>query len=438
MPQCYTKKKGSRLAPDNSKYLFNIDTLWLNIDSYFYNEVMELGLRDRLIEGREHYSDYSEPLSITVKVPNYENELMFDIMGAQPPQYQYSIRNDSYAFYFAKSQKDNSSSMKIQINQFVLWEKGVINAYNETLDILKSFGFLPCNAKLNRVDFACHSDQWKWNIKDFDKFEYPRNLKDDNHPNFFKVNPSTLDFGTCAYGDRKRLYLRIYNKSKEILDKKKYYFYEIYEKYGMDYENIWNIEFEIHRPYLKSLKEETEDNLLKAVYDDWEYTLQNDGLSRLWSHLMDKFDHPSQHWKTVAKGQKNKFTLMENINLKFSQDIDSNFDREVSQIYGRLVTAVLNDGDYSLDNAIQKFRDKVEELEEAEKIKPFLKKVEDKKRKIASSTINDTIRNYNDVSFDYDTGEIKLDYQQILKSVQYDFTEIKKDLLSTSPQKLEK
>lgn len=395
MPTTYTKKKGDRLFPDYNKYLFNIDTLWLNIDSFHYEQVMDYGIRDLLIEGREHLSDTGEHLTIPITLDGYENDIHFEIQGAQPPQYSYSIRNKSMAVYFSKHVREDSSPMKIQINQFVLWEKGVEKAYEEAKDVLRSMGFLPHTAKLNRIDFACHSDQFKWNLTDLQQFKYPKNIADDNKPNFVKLCPTTLDFETVYFGDRERLLLRIYNKSKEIRNNNKDYFNDMYRKQGMDIHNIWNVEFEIRRKFLKDLKKKDGDEF-KPYFNDFDKCLAEDGLSRLWSYLMTKYtlqgkNGTSQHWQMISKGDEKKFKEIANFNLKVEKDIDSNFDREIAQIAGRLMTGVLSEEDYSLDNAIEKFKDKLLNLEMNEKRKAWHEIVEKKKAMIHSKIINRTI-----------------------------------------------
>lgn len=390
MPQNYTKKKGSYYKPDPKKYLYNIDTIWLNIDSFYYDEIMESGLRDLLIEGREYLSDFGAALELPVTIEGYPEPILFDVLGAQPPQYQYSIRNESMAFYFAKSDRENSSSMKIQINQFVLWEKGVQKAYQEALSVLKALGFLPHSSKLNRVDFACHSDQWHWQLNDFVKFEYPKNFKGDNFPNFLKLNPETGDFGTVYYGSRDRLFLRIYNKSKEIDDKKKYYFYKIYAAHDMDETKVWNVEFEVRRPFLKDLKKENEE--FKSAYDDFEKCLEEDGLSALWSYLMARFIHDSPHWRILEKGDTNNFKQIAQYDLHVSQDIDADANRERAQIAGRLMTTVLTEEDYSLDHAFEKFKEWLIDAESSKKRKSWNELVESKKAKIHSQEINKTIK----------------------------------------------
>ncbi len=396
MPPRYTKNGGTSrgktvFRPDPDKFLFNIDTLWLNIESYFYDDIMLAGLRDLLIEGREHKSDFGEQLSFELKIPEYENPLVFEIHHGEPPLYQYSIRNESMAIYFSKNYRETHAPMRLDIGQFLLWDKGVENAYNEGLSVLKALGFVPSLAKLNRVDFAVHSDQYYWNYEDIKKLSYPVNFAKDNYPNPIKLNPFTLDFETVYHGDRSRCFLRIYNKSLEIEKKRKYYFYEIYQKKLMDTTNVWNVEIEVRRPFLKELKENVEDHYL-AIFDDFDYCLKVNGLSRLWTLLMERYSHDSPFWRVLEKGDKNHFNQIEEYNLDISKDIEANWEREVAQIAGRLITGVVNESNYSLDNALRKFREKVLDLEMQGKRKYWHDLVEEKKAKIHSQTINRQIK----------------------------------------------
>lgn len=66
-----------------------------------------------------------------------------------------------------------------------------------------------------------------------------------------KLCPDTSEFGTVYFGDRSRLQLRIYDKSKEVRDKGKDYFKDLYARCGMDVDKVWNVEFEVRRDYLK-------------------------------------------------------------------------------------------------------------------------------------------------------------------------------------------
>ncbi|PFD63271.1 replication initiation protein [Bacillus cereus] len=393
MPSCYTKKKGTdrngnpRFRPDDKKFLFNIDTFWYNIDILNYNDVMENGLLDELEEGRDFYLDHGESKTISVPLPNYENPLVFEVQLGQKPLYQFSLRNEDIAIYFARRYRDDGQyPVKVQINQFLLWDKGLINAYAESLGVLMSFGFATGKAKMNRIDFAVHSDQWEWVLDDLKTFEYPRNFKDDNKPDFFRLDPCSGEFETVYFGNRTRLQLRIYNKTKEIMKKGKMYFLDLYQSLGMDTENIWNVEFEVRRDFLK----ECEDEEGLKIFDDLEEVFNRDGLDKLWTMLMEKFYHDSAFWTQLSKGAKGKFARTTGYLIR-TKDVDSNFDREVAQIRGRLMTAVINDENCNIETAVKKFLIKNRQYEE-KKGKSFVEDVEKKKMLLHDYEINKTIK----------------------------------------------
>jgi len=401
LPQLYSKPHGKssngsqRFKPDPKKYLYNIDTFWYNCRSHFYQEIMDSGLRQKLIAGRSLTDEEGFDRDIiSLKIPNYPNEIEFKIMGGNLPAYSYSIRNDSMAIYFRKNELESGSLMRVQINQFILWEKGFERAYNESLQVLKALGMTPYDTKFNRIDFAVHSDQFVWRYDDMKTFDYPTNFAEDNFPGFHRLNPRTGNFETYYHGDRSRLYLRIYDKSKEILAKQKFYFNEIYEKMGMDKDNVWNFEIEVRRPYLRDLSEYDygSDEFLR-LFDDVEYCIQQDGISRLWTHLIHKYHHDSAHFKVLEAGDSTKFQLVNDYNIEITKDIDANFQRELNQIAGRLVTGVLSEEDYSLENALKIFTEALEKRAEEDGLtseEVWIEKVEKKKSAIQNEVVNRT------------------------------------------------
>lgn len=357
MPPLYTLlsskkkliRKGSKvlrdsvLEPDPNKFLFNIDTLWYTYDACNYDKVMEQGLQNKLELGKSvaesdsAYSDY-----IQVNLPRYEYPVTFEIQAnGQAPLYRYCIRNHDMAFYFARKRRgDNSFPIKVQINQFKLWELGVQDAYIESLHVLAEMGFICETTKPNRIDPCIHSDQFIWTLNDLKTFAWPMNFAQDNFPNFVKLDPITGQFETVYFGDRSRCQLRIYNKSKEVKAKNKYYFTELYKSRGMDADNVWNIEFEIHRDYLKGFVnvETGEENF----FDSMDNLLRYDGLSLLWTHLVERFVHESEFWKVLQNGDPDKFIKCKNMLFRL-KDMDTEKMREVAQIRGRLQKMVVHE-----------------------------------------------------------------------------------------------
>ncbi|MDQ4712326.1 replication initiation protein [Bacillus subtilis] len=386
MPQTYSKSKGKRFVPDPDKYLYNIDTFWFNVDCSNYQDIMDEGFGRLLSTGRENYMDTGQALTVDVKISAYENPVLFEILGGQPPAYQYSIRNKDMAIYFAKNAREDQMPMKVQLNQFLLWEKGILNAYYEALSILTVLGFDYTSAKLNRVDFAVHSDQWRWNYSDLSKFEYPQNFAKDNHPDFFRLDPSTGDFETVYYGNRTRCQLRIYNKSKEAIKKMKTYFLDLYREKGMDAENVWNVEFEVRRDFIKECK----DLEGMRLFDDLDTVFYENRLSLLWSYLMERYIHPSAHWKTLSKGHKGVFEQVTGY-ITREKDMDLNFEREIPNIRGRLITGLVDENDYDLDTALQIVKEGILEYEKRKNVS-FEHDVVKKKKLFLNHSINKKIQ----------------------------------------------
>lgn len=383
MPQSYTKKKGKRFFPDEKKFLFNIDTVWFNVNAENYQLAMDEYLGELLREGREYLMDTDEKLLFDVDIPGYENKIVFEIHGGQPPLYQYSLRNDDIAIYFAKNERESQLPMKVQINQSILWEKGLVNCYLEMDKILTSLGFVTGRVQLNRIDLCVHSDQFQFTLKDLEKFEYPRNISKDNFPNFMRLNPSTGEFETVYFGNRERLLLRIYNKSKESKRKGKDYFFDIYKKHGLNPDKVWNVEFEIRRPFLKEL---CDIHGIK-LFDDFDKVIAENRISLLWKMLMSMFTHDSAFWKILENGKEGVFEKSEGfIQRKKSRDYDAM--REVAQIRGRLMTVFLNGTSANIDDAIARFKELNAKYEE-KKEKDFSSDLINKRRKVHDEQLNE-------------------------------------------------
>lgn len=347
MPAAYTKKAGStrgkrKFVPDPKRFVFNIDTLWYTYDAENYDEVMQDGLFNTLQVGRDLAEDGGLPDPIHVQLNRYETPAFFNIEpNGQRPIYYYQIRNNDMAFFFAKKRRnDGTFPIKVQINQFKLWELGVRDAFLESLEVLAGLGFIHEASKPSRIDPCVHSDQFQWTLDDLVDLDYPRNPQKTNKPSCINIDPYTREFETAYIGDRSRLQLRIYNKSLEIERKGKDYFRDIYVDRGMNPERVWNIEFEIHRDWMKGFAnaETGETN----IFDSMDFLLRLDGLSMLWTHLFHAFTHKSAFWKIVQKGDPKQFVECRD-HLFRLKDIDTTKEREIAQIRGRLQKLILNE-----------------------------------------------------------------------------------------------
>jgi hypothetical protein len=342
MPKNYTKKNGSSFKPDPKKFLFNVDTLYFSASAVNYEYVLSSGLRDLLERGKEQAGKFKDPLTIELELPNYENPIVFEVQATGKTSYSYQIRNHDFAIYFQAHEHENQYPLYVHINQFKLWKDGVIQSYQESLEMLFLLGFEVQTCKPSRIDLCCHSDQFDWILTDLGSFDFPQNM---NKPDFFRLDPSTMKFETVMFGNRSRYQMRVYNKYAELFKKNKFHFLQVYEQYGMIPEKVWNVEFEIHRGFLKGLKV---DGKLD-YFDDMDNLLTEKGLSTLWTMMStDKFVHHSPFWKVLQLGNEKD----ENAKCKFYQsnhyitrvkEIDDSFDREVPQIFGRLQKFAVNE-----------------------------------------------------------------------------------------------
>lgn len=384
MPKAYTKQNGKNaFIPDEKRFLFNVDTLYYSAFSVNYNEVMQDGLLLDLEVGKEHASKFEGDLhTIDVKLPRYNHNIIFEILPNGKTAYSYQIRNEDFAFYFAKENSGSNFPIYVQLNQFKLWKDGVVNAYMETLEILALLGFKVLQCKPSRIDLCCHSDQFQWLVTDLKKLSSPINT---SQPDFFKLNPLTMEFETVMYGKRNYNQLRIYNKTTELFAKQKYHFLQVYEEYGLTGE-VWNIEFEIHRKFLKNISVDGE----KDFFDSMDNLISEKGLSILWTEMTNnRFSHSSPFWKTLQKGDKQKF-YSTNSYMTRIKDIDDSKDREASQILGRLKKFVLNKEENDLNTAIKEFLTYCYE-EKEDKINEFEDIVKIKKQKFVAKEINNLL-----------------------------------------------
>ncbi|MCY8546429.1 hypothetical protein [Bacillus vallismortis] len=404
MPHSYTKKNGSSFKPDPSRFLFNVDTLYYSCLPKNYDQVMNDWLLQELSEGRELAEKFTESKrTISLKLPKYENELLFEIEGKGKTAYSYQIRNQDFAFYFARRSDNDNYPIFVHINQFKLWQLGVIEAYMESLEIIALLGFVIETCKPSRIDLCCHTDQFQFTITDLQKhFKTPPNTKKNG---LWGVDFDSLSFETVAFGNRSNYQIRIYNKSSELMVKQKYHFLQVYEEYGLT-NNVWNIEFELSRKFLKNIEVNGEKNF----FDDMDNLLSEKGLSILWTELTtnkfkmlkskEKADSPLLPlWKVLASGNKGKngksVFFQTNEYMSRVKEIDDSLPRELKQITGRYKKFAKNEpipeGVEPLNFAMTRYYKMILE-EHPELIKKFAEEVKKEQSLYVDQDINKLIK----------------------------------------------
>lgn len=224
------------------KYLHNIDTLYYTTtifyDEWIYNNVFETpefeGFREYLILKKQEALKTFESLHL-IEIPGnfYISPISFGL-------YNYCIeKKGEYMIFIADHQvSDSTPQILIQLRSEFLWLKGEHQATNSSFEdlkyILSFFSLYTGSATENRIDFAYHTNY----IQDPLSFFREDKLNSMQVSNFTRWSKQGAFVGsddiTCDYlslGRRKsnNTFVRIYNKTQEVLDQGyKQFFFKIW------------------------------------------------------------------------------------------------------------------------------------------------------------------------------------------------------------------
>lgn len=246
-------------------YLYNIDTLSFALDYKDYNDFI-INYIDELQRkkdiARVNKSDFNNEKSL-IEI----NGLTFEVMPNGSQGYAFILHNSDYEIQLSavRSKNKDNYPVFIKIKQAALWALGVKNAYNNILFWLKDVFAFPIAEKINRVDICCHTDMINFSNYDCSYFKSRANKKCNRY------NGSVIN--GFEFGVRTGLiYCRIYNKVLEVTEKKsKMWFFDIWEKHNANTNNIWNVEFELKRDFLREYNIETLNDFLVQSKSIWQY-----------------------------------------------------------------------------------------------------------------------------------------------------------------------
>lgn len=255
--------------------IFNIDTLIISYDIIDYENVVKPyldELEDCKEKSRKHlYANTDIKEYITI------NEMDFEVMPAGARGYAYLLHNDLFELRLAKyrSHSRNFYPIVVKYKSQLLWEMG-LNSYSYIADFIREAFNDFADTKVSRCDLALHIDGLGFSVKDIDNF-IGKFRKDSMHR--CDRNIESLYFGSRTSN---KCLCRIYNKTREVLEKRdKYWFFDIWDKNGMDITNVWNVEFELHRDFLNECKVNTWDELRNNINSLWHY------LTHEWMRFVD-------------------------------------------------------------------------------------------------------------------------------------------------------
>lgn len=247
-------------------YVSNIDTIYILIDIENY-ELSAKNILDYLEKEKEEakltaISNTSYKHIITI------NNLTFQLLTNGTKGYAYILHNNGYEVKISQYKSKIKSLLPIQvrISSEYLWAFGIEKSWAIIYNwIVETFGNIEVE-KVCRLDLCTHVSDVDL-ITDWEN-SYKGTFKKRNI--FLTNNPiNAITFGSR---ESKNMYCRIYNKTLEIREKKhKTWFYEIWNKNGLNSENVWNIEFEIKSEFLRNYNLYTVNDILSHLKDIWEF-----------------------------------------------------------------------------------------------------------------------------------------------------------------------
>ena len=257
-------KKGEFMS--DIKLLPNIDTICILLDIENY-EKNSKDIINYLLSEKEKIKE------IQLDTPTYKhiinlNDMNFELLSTGKKGYAILLKNEDYEIDIAqyKSKLENFAPIQIRISSSSLWSIGIIQSWSIIYNwIVETFGNI-ISEKVCRLDLCCHTSEIDF-IKDYE-ISYKGDFK--KRQTFY--NGSKINCITFGSRKSKNIYCRIYNKTLEIEEThKKYWFYEIWNNYNMDIKNIWNLEFEIKSEFLRRFNINTINDVLLHINDIWQY-----------------------------------------------------------------------------------------------------------------------------------------------------------------------
>ena len=247
----------------------NIDTIYIlvNIKNYEISckKILQFLENEKEKAKLKLISDANSKHLITI------NEIPFELLSNGTRGYAYILHNDGYEVKIAQYKSKIKSFMPIQIRitSEYLWSKGLNKAWETIYKWIElTFGNIEEN-KVSRVDVCMHTSDVDYITNYENSYKGKFKKESINGLNYTHKKVNAIMFGTRK---GKNIYCRIYNKTLEIKEtKKKSWFIDIWKRYNLDIDNVWNLEFELKSEFLREFKIKTVGELENSLKDIWEY-----------------------------------------------------------------------------------------------------------------------------------------------------------------------
>lgn len=290
-----------------------IDSLFVNIDIDNYeNELKELLL---ILEKKKTEAKLAGTNNTSAKVTIQIGSYTFEVLPNGSLGHAYILHNSEYEIKFSqfRSAKKEFFPISLRIKSEYLWAVGYENAWNTLKNFIeKDIGTIS-EQQVSRVDLCCHTDNLVLTTSDDLSFKGKFSSHEIKN---FKRQVSGMNFGSRNTG---RIYCRIYNKTLEVIQKRhKMWFFKIWEEANLSVNNIWNIEFEVKRDFLREKGINSVEDLFLSLKTIWEFCtcnwlvktnldrtrIERSSIDKKWIDIQHAFDNCKNKEFITIKEQK--------------------------------------------------------------------------------------------------------------------------------------
>lgn len=213
------------------KVIFNIDTLYYTVSLLETEKIQPM--LNQLTIWKEQYNKGNKD--------NTYYDMLYEPFHFCHYEHKLSIENMFDIFIASYLPNESTPRVVVQLRSVGLWLKGAETMVNESMDNLKKFlepfGIKIDKAKINRIDYAFHSNLIQSTDKFFNDKCLLNNLKTKMRI-YQKVGniTDTIEIDYLCLGNRKsnNIFFRTYNKTREVVEKGyKGFFIDLWYKNGL-------------------------------------------------------------------------------------------------------------------------------------------------------------------------------------------------------------